>query len=64
MNQTAPCPKCKAFNGWFEKRVQSYRQYFDLNGNATHATDEGFNRGGKRKYCSECGREITDLIKP
>lgn len=61
--QLAVCPRCNDMHGWYEKRQQSYQQYFDASSNATHAADGGGNgRGGKRKYCSECGKDITDRI--
>ena len=64
MKQTAPCPKCGNTYGWWEKRCQSYFQYFDEIGKPTHSADgETMGRGGKRKFCSECNKDITDLIR-
>lgn len=61
--QIAPC-KCGHHAGWFEKRCVSYEQYFDETGEATHASDIlAASRGGVRKYCCECSRDITRLIK-
>lgn len=61
--QTQDCPTCKAKYGWWEKRQQSYGQYFLPNGVASHATDgHGVGRGGRRKYCYECNRDITACV--
>ena len=60
MKQVKPC-KCGQKAGWFEKRVHYGEQYFDENGNASHWVDTN-SRGGLRAYCSECGRDITNLI--
>lgn len=53
--------KCGEFCGWFEKRITQREQYYDEIGTAW--TSEELNeRGGKRKYCPECKRDITKLI--
>lgn len=62
--QTAPCRKCKTVHGWYEKRTMSYEQYFTSDGQASHVADsKGFGGGGKRKYCYECGTDITECVE-
>ena len=60
MKQIKPC-KCGAFAGWYEKRITQRQQFYDQNGEAWNS--EALNeRGGKRKYCAECSRDITGKI--
>ena len=60
MRQIKPCV-CGNWSGWFEKRVTQRLQFFDENGGAW--ASEGLNeRGGKRKYCPDCKRDITHLV--
>jgi len=61
--QLHDCPKCKTKHGWWEKRQQSYEQYYLPDGTSSHATDgNSVGRGGVRKFCFECNRDISDLI--
>ena len=62
MEQIKDCPKCKAKKGWFEKRTMSYEQYFDASGDPSHMADDRRTSGGKRKYCFDCRKDITDKI--
>lgn len=64
MKMIKPCTNCGYQNGWFEKIQHSYEQYYDENGEATHAADSGRakGRGGRRKYCYECRTDITRLV--
>lgn len=59
--QVKPCPKCKKVLGWREKRVIRGDQYFDADGTPSHFVDST-GRGGVRKYCYECDRDITKCI--
>jgi hypothetical protein len=61
-HQVEPCPKCKALAGWYEHRRQSGRAYFYTTGEITHYV-EGHTWHGPRKYCVECDRDITHLIR-
>lgn len=63
--QTAPCPGCKEAVGWWEKRVTSWAQYYMANGKVSHASDnlDSNGRGGRRKFCYNCNRDITKLIQ-
>jgi len=62
MKQIKPCPWCGNKSGWFEKHVTSGQQYFYADGQPSHFCDE-YTRGGKRKYCADCNRDITSIIK-
>lgn len=60
--QIAPC-RCGKLAGWFEKRIVAYEQFYLPDGEASHASDILLaHRGGVRKYCFECNRDITKLI--
>lgn len=61
MRQGKPCPKCGVANGWFEKRILTGSQFFYPDGSPSHYYDE-YSRGGKRKYCFNCGKDITKCI--
>ena len=62
MKQLNDCPTCGASHGWFTVRRHSYEQYYDANGEPSHAADRGIGIGGKRQYCAECGYDITACI--
>jgi hypothetical protein len=60
--QTAPCPKCGHTDGWYCKIVMSYEQYYTPDG--VSDSYEGKNsRGGNKKFCAHCGKDITRIIK-
>lgn len=61
MKQTKDCPKCRSKNGWFEHRKHYGDQYFDSAGDTSHFV-EARSTGGSRKFCSECGRDITKCV--
>lgn len=64
MKQIAPCPRCGFNHGWFERRIKSYQQHFQSDGEVSHASDGNYiRRGGKRKYCCECSKDITEIVK-
>lgn len=58
MKQRDKCPACGHLDGWFEKRVLAYRQYFDAEGQPTH-TVNGDPHGGIQKLCSNCHYDIS-----
>ena len=60
MRQLKPC-LCGCREGWYEKRLTQREQYYDENGIAWNSIELN-ERGGKRKYCSSCGRDITRRI--
>lgn len=63
--QIKPC-RCGAFDGWYERHVKYYAQYYNADG-ADDFADDGENRksyGGTVKYCATCHRVITSLIQP
>ena len=53
------CPHCKSIDGYYEKRIVSYCQYFDFEGEIIDASEFQKVRGGKNKYCENCNRDIT-----
>lgn len=63
LQQVAPCPKCGALDGWYEKRVCKYTQIFEANGEAFDASDMTRVRGGDRRYCNGCDRDITEQVQ-
>lgn len=64
LQQVAPCPRCGHLGGWYEKRVCKYTQIFEADGEAFDATDMTRVRGGDRRYCNECNRDITEQVQP
>ena len=62
--QTSECPHCKEAHGWFEKRQHSFEQYYTRLGDPCFAEDSSssLGRGGIRKYCFECQRDITKCV--
>lgn len=61
--QVEPCTKCGNHSGWYEKRVCKYIQFFDANGDAFDAGNMERVRGGERRFCMGCHKDITDQIK-
>lgn len=57
------CPKCGGATGYFIGVVISYTQSCYWDGDA-YASDENpaSARGGKRKYCSDCRKDITKYV--
>lgn len=64
LNQVAPCPRCGALDGWYEKRVCKYVQMFDAEGEPYDATNMERVRGGDRRYCMGCQKDITAQVQP
>ena len=60
--QLAPCPKCGEKKGWYEKLICKYEQHYAADGNADDDTTFERVRGGERRFCVSCNRDITDLI--
>lgn len=63
LRQVAPCPKCGALDGWFEKRVCKYNQIYEASGEVFDATNMERIRGGERKFCNSCDRDITEQVQ-
>jgi len=63
LQQVAPCPKCGSTAGWYEKRVCKYIQFFEPNGDSLDAGNMERVRGGDRRFCLSCSRDITDQIQ-
>lgn len=63
IQQVAPCPKCGDTAGWYEKRVCKYLQFFEPNGDVCDAGNIERVRGGDRRFCMGCNKDITGQIK-
>jgi hypothetical protein len=59
------CAHTEDGHGFYVKRVERYRQYYDANGNAT-GTDDGrayrLPSGGNIAYCENCGKRLGRII--
>ncbi len=53
------CPKCKSDEGYYEQMVVSFTQEIDFDGEPIDASEFQRVRGGKRKYCLNCNKDIT-----
>lgn len=63
LTQVEPCPRCGSQGGWFEKRVCKYIQFFEPNGEALDAGNMERVRGGDRRFCLSCTKDITSQVK-
>lgn len=61
--QVEPCPKCGGKHGWYEKRVCKYLQFYEADGSAFDTSNMERIRGGDRRFCTGCHKDITDQIK-
>jgi len=61
--QVEPCPKCGGRHGWYEKLICKYEQHYSADGIADEASTIERVRGGERRYCLNCQKDITDQIK-
>jgi len=53
------CPYCGCDEEYTENYIVRFSQCYDYTGEPTCATDNMPVRGGKRKYCCSCLRDIT-----
>lgn len=63
LQQIAPCPRCGQSEGWYEKRVCKYMQFFEANGEAYDASNMERVSGGKVRYCMGCHKDITAQVQ-
>ena len=63
MQQVAPCPKCGSQSGWYEKRICKYIQFFEPNGESLDAGNMERVRGGDRRFCLSCSKDITAQVQ-
>ena len=61
IKQLVDCQKCGSRCGWYERVVHSGEQYYNENGSAD-CWEGQRSRGGKKKYCAQCGADITNKI--
>ena len=52
------CPYCNGVSGYYQKMILYYTQYTLWDGTPENATDSSGD-GGKRIYCTDCGRDVT-----
>lgn len=57
------CPYCGSDEGYFDRNVVRYHQYFDYNNEPVLASEMQYVSGGKRQYCISCERDITEKLK-
>lgn len=55
------CPKCGGDAGFFERKIMNYSQWCEWGGKAVESTDKE-TRGGKLKYCVDCGKNVTAFV--
>lgn len=63
LQQVNPCSKCGAHDGWLEKRICKYTQIFEADGDVFDSVGMTRVRGGDRRYCNGCNKDITEEIK-
>lgn len=63
LQQLAPCPKCGSKSGWYEKRICKYIQFFEPNGDSHDAGNMERVRGGDRRFCMSCSKDITHQVQ-
>lgn len=56
------CPQCGCKYGYYENHIQATRQYFNRNGEPQPAGFPHYVRGGARKYCKGCDKDITGYV--
>lgn len=56
------CPKCNGESGYYHKYIQSHTHYMDFNKCSVDSSAD-FIRGGTRKFCSDCERDITEYVE-
>lgn len=61
--QVAPCPKCGEAHGWYEKLICKYDQFYGPDGEAIDASTIQRVRGGERRFCVNCHRDITETVQ-
>jgi hypothetical protein len=61
--QVENCPRCGERTGWYEKRICKYIQLFAAEGEAVDASNMERVRGGDRRYCASCHKDITGQIQ-
>lgn len=55
------CPKCRGKSGYYHVSIQRHIQSNYFNHKPMNC-DVEFVRGGTKKYCSDCDRDITDFV--
>lgn len=55
------CPKCGGSSGYYHKYIQSHTQFIGFDGKSLDNSAEVV-RGGTKKYCTDCERDITQFV--
>lgn len=56
------CPKCGGESGYYHKYIQSHTQFITFDGKCLDNHAE-YMRGGTRKHCMNCEKDITEFVK-
>ena len=56
------CPKCGGEDGYFERLIMHGEQHHTWDGNEVDWA-QGNTYGGKRKYCADCGKDVTKFVE-
>lgn len=59
MSNPDKCPKCGSGYGYYENPILALEQLYNWDGSPIDANDRGRVRGGKRKFCCECKKDVT-----
>lgn len=57
------CPKCNSVYGYQEEVILKTTEYFDFDGVCQGHSELYYVRGGKRKYCASCLKDITKYVE-
>jgi len=57
------CPYCGSTDGYYEKIIQRYAQFYTFDNLPDCASEFVPVRGGDRKYCTSCNKDITKALK-
>ena len=55
------CPKCGSADGFYHKAIYAHTQFIGFDNKPTDCHIE-FVRGGTKKHCSNCEKDITDFV--
>ena len=53
------CPKCGGTNGYFDKNIVKFQQFFSFDGVPLDASEMQHVKGGQQKFCADCFKRIN-----
>lgn len=53
------CPFCGSDDGFYDKNIVSYQQFYNYNCEPILASEIQHVKGGKHKFCINCEKNIT-----